>query len=251
MFHTAGWISRADTSDAKLCLFFYLNNDTEVCSRTTSFDQHFALLCCGLCAIASNRLKLAEWHCVVGAKAAVLPTIQPVLHQAHARYEEVAASVWPFSRWLGGVFSFLSPSPSMKHSHNTIPPFVARVLYIRSSGQTEQKKAIKSNKHLRGTAGIGCHSTSNIQPAGATALLSLIGFDRKGSALKMEKVTSDLTVKVHIGFTVWGFRGNFDIKQRGMRLIVFSFKWKLPEIVYLMAVWRTTLCSYTFYHSFT
>jgi len=51
--------------------------------------------------------------------------------------------------------------------------------------------------------GISSHSTSNIQPAGATALLSLIGFDREGGAPKMEKVTSGLTVKVHIGFTIW------------------------------------------------
>lgn len=51
--------------------------------------------------------------------------------------------------------------------------------------------------------GIESHSTSNIQLAGATAFLSLIGFDRKGSAPEKEKVTSNSTVKVHIGFTVW------------------------------------------------
>lgn len=66
-------------------------------------------------------------------------------------------------------------------------------------------------KASSGAAGIRSHSTSNIQLAGAAALLSLIGFDHKGSAPKMEKVTSDLNMKVHIGFTIWDL-ANFSIK---------------------------------------
>jgi len=57
-----------------------------------------------------------------------------------------------------------------------------------------------------GPGGIRAHSTSNIERARATALLSLIGLDRKGSAPKMEKVTSDLTVKSLYRIYNMGFR---------------------------------------------
>lgn len=145
VFHIARWISRADTSDTKLCLF-YLNNDTEVCSQRILLTNAFSLSCSpdakgkAVCAIKSNWLKIAEWHCFLSACVlSMQPRVCSQSQTASLSKQKIRGSngfcltFVKVKRTWGcflGFFSHPLP-PGKKHSHRpTFPLYKEFTLFF-------------------------------------------------------------------------------------------------------------------------